>query len=31
MMYPFMQLRDKIEIVHSDLLDGDRVKGKGLY
>jgi len=26
MMYPFMQLQDKTEIVHSDLLDGDRVK-----
>jgi len=26
MMYPFLQLNDNTEIVHSDLLDGERVK-----
>ncbi|MCL2204177.1 MAG: hypothetical protein FWB88_09605 [Defluviitaleaceae bacterium] len=26
MMYPFMQLEDKTEIVHSDLLSDERVK-----
>ncbi|MCL2153227.1 MAG: hypothetical protein FWH57_09785 [Oscillospiraceae bacterium] len=26
MMYPFLQLDDKTEIVHSDLLDDERVK-----
>lgn len=26
MMYPFMTLDDSTEIVHSEMLDGDRVK-----
>ena len=26
MMYPFMQLQDNTEIVHSELLNGDKVK-----
>ena len=26
MLYPFIQLDDKTEIVHSEILDGDRVK-----
>jgi hypothetical protein len=26
MIYPFMQLEDKTEIVHSELLDDNRVK-----
>ena len=26
MMYPFLQLADKTEIVHSELLEGDSVK-----
>ena len=26
MMYPFMQLNDNTEIVHSEILDNDRVK-----
>ncbi|MCL2461378.1 MAG: hypothetical protein FWF44_01825 [Defluviitaleaceae bacterium] len=26
MMYPFLQLDDNTEIVHSDLLDGEKVK-----
>lgn len=25
-MYPFMQLDDRTEIVHSEILDGERVK-----
>ena len=26
MMYPFMQLDDNTEIVHSEILDGEKVK-----
>jgi|GEM_PF-6632441 len=26
MMYPFLQLEDKTEIVHSDTLEGGRVR-----
>ena len=26
MMYPFLQLPDKTEIVHTELLEGERVK-----
>jgi len=26
MMYPFLQLEDKTEIVHSELLNGEQVK-----
>lgn len=26
MMYPFIQLEDNTEIVHSEILDGDKVK-----
>lgn len=26
MMYPFMQLEDNTEIVHSEILDGEKVK-----
>ena len=26
MMYPFLRLNDNTEFVHSDILEGDRVK-----